>query len=95
MSISFYIISIGTIKSYVIPQIDKSLTAAAQDAYKNLNATSAQQTLNKNEQARTNVEFYLEDKRKKTGCGYYLPHQSEGWPGHCPDRRSWRQAQTG
>lgn len=65
LSISFYIISIGTIKSYVIPQIDKSLTAAAQDAYKNLNATSAQQTLNKNEQARTNVEFYLEDKRKK------------------------------
>ncbi|QUL56134.1 methyl-accepting chemotaxis protein [Paenibacillus tritici] len=65
LSISFYVNSIGTINSYVMPQIDKSLTAAAQDVYKNLNATSAQQTLNKNEQARTNVEFFFEEKRKK------------------------------
>jgi methyl-accepting chemotaxis protein len=65
LSISFYFISINTINSYVMPQIDKSLTAAAQDVYKNLNATSAQQTLSKNEQAGTNVEFYFEEKQKQ------------------------------
>ena len=65
LSISFYFISINTINSYVMPQINKSLTAAAQDVYKNLNATSAQQTINKNEQARTNVEFYFQEKRKQ------------------------------
>ncbi|WNS40981.1 methyl-accepting chemotaxis protein [Paenibacillus sp. MMS20-IR301] len=65
LSISFYFISINTIDSYVMPQINKQLTASAQDVYKSLNATSAQQTLNKNEQARTNVEFYFEEKRKQ------------------------------
>ncbi|KHL94898.1 chemotaxis protein [Paenibacillus sp. IHB B 3415] len=65
LSISFYFISINIIDSYVMPQINKSLTASAQDVYKNLNATSAQQALNKNEQAGTNVEFYFEEKRKQ------------------------------
>lgn len=65
LSISFYFISINIINSYVMPQINKSLTASAQDVYKNLNATSAQQALNKNEQAGTNVEFYFEEKRKQ------------------------------
>ncbi len=65
LSVSFYFISINTINSYVMPQINKLLTAAAQDVYKNLNATFAQQTLGKNEQASTNVEFYFQDKRKQ------------------------------
>lgn len=65
LSISFYFISINMIDSYVLPQINKQLAASAQDVYKNLNATSAQQALNKNEQAGTNVEFYFEEKRKQ------------------------------
>lgn len=65
LSVSFYFISINTINSYVMPQINKILTAAAQDIYKNMNATHAQQTLNKNEQSRTSLEFYFQDKRKQ------------------------------
>ncbi|AIQ67447.1 methyl-accepting chemotaxis protein [Paenibacillus graminis] len=65
LSTSFYFISINTINSYVMPQINKILTAAAQDIYKNMNAAHAQQTLNKNEQSRTTIEFYFQDKRKQ------------------------------
>ncbi|CAM4505545.1 methyl-accepting chemotaxis protein [Paenibacillus typhae] len=63
LSISFYFISMGTIDSYVMPQINKLLTAAAQDSYKGMNATHAQQTLNKSEQAASNLKFYFKDKR--------------------------------
>jgi methyl-accepting chemotaxis protein len=63
LSVSFYFISINMIESYVTPQINKMLTAGAQDVYKNLNATHAQQTMNKNEQSTTNVEYYFKDKR--------------------------------
>lgn len=65
LSTSFYFISTSTFDNYVIPQIDKSLTTASQDIYKNLNATHAQQTLNKSEQSRTNVEYYFQDKKKQ------------------------------
>ncbi|MHA6531099.1 methyl-accepting chemotaxis protein [Paenibacillus sp. BAC0078] len=65
LSVSFYFISINTINSYVMPQINKILTAAAQDTYKNMNATRAQQTLGKNEQSRTTLESYFQDKRKQ------------------------------
>lgn len=67
LSTSYYFISINTFDSYVIPQIDKILTSSAQDIYKNMNATHAQQTLNKNEQSKTTVEFYFQDKRKQHG----------------------------
>ncbi|AIQ51135.1 methyl-accepting chemotaxis protein [Paenibacillus sp. FSL R7-0331] len=63
LSISFYFISMSTIDSYVMPQINKNLTAAAQDSYKGMNATHAQQTLNQSEQAATNLKFYFKDKR--------------------------------
>lgn len=63
LSISFYFISMSTIDSYVMPQINKLLTAAAQDSYKGMNATYAQQTLNKSEQAATNLEYYFRDKK--------------------------------
>ncbi|WP_019912874.1 methyl-accepting chemotaxis protein [Paenibacillus sp. HW567] len=65
LSTSFYFISVNTINSYVMPQINKILTAAAQDIYKNMNATRAQQTLGKNEQSRTTLESYFQDKRKQ------------------------------
>ncbi|MCE3199323.1 methyl-accepting chemotaxis protein [Paenibacillus sonchi] len=65
LSTSFYFISINTINNYVMPQINKLLTSAAQDIYKNMNAAHAQQTLNKNEQSRTTIEFYFQDKRKQ------------------------------
>lgn len=65
LSISFYFISMSTIDGYVMPQINKLLTGAAQDVYKNLNATHAQQTLNKSAQATTNVEYYFQEKRKQ------------------------------
>ncbi|MRN51882.1 methyl-accepting chemotaxis protein [Paenibacillus monticola] len=65
LSVSFYFISINTINSYVMPQINKLLTAAGQDVYKNLNATYAQQTLGKSEQAATNLEFFFQEKRKQ------------------------------
>ncbi|GGF82302.1 methyl-accepting chemotaxis protein [Paenibacillus albidus] len=65
LSISFYFISINTINNYVMPQITKQLSAAADDVYKNLNATHAQQTLNNSEQATSNVKFYFDDKRKQ------------------------------
>ncbi|MEK8211874.1 MULTISPECIES: methyl-accepting chemotaxis protein [unclassified Paenibacillus] len=64
LSISFYFISMSTIDGYVMPQINKLLTGAAQDVYKNLNATHAQQTLSKSAQATTNVEYYFQEKRK-------------------------------
>ncbi|MGN7762749.1 methyl-accepting chemotaxis protein [Paenibacillus sp. 22594] len=67
LSTSYYFISINTFDSYVIPQIDKILTSSAQDIYKNMNATHAQQTLNKNEQSKTTIEFYFQDKRKQHG----------------------------
>lgn len=65
LSTSFYFISMNTIDNYVMPQINKLLGGAAQDVYKNMNATHAQQTLNKSEQAATNLEFYFQDKRKQ------------------------------
>ncbi|WP_379155192.1 methyl-accepting chemotaxis protein [Paenibacillus sp. sgz5001063] len=65
LSTSYYFISINTFDSYVIPQIDKILTSSAQDIYKNMNAAHAQQTLNKNEQSKTTIEFYFQDKRKQ------------------------------
>lgn len=67
LSISFYFISMSTFNSYVMPQIDKLLTAAGDDVYKKLNATHAQQTLNKSEQATTNVQFYFQEKKKQHG----------------------------
>lgn len=65
LSISFYFISMNTIDNYVMPQINKLLTSSAQDVYKDLNATHAQQTLNKSAQAKTNVEYYFEEKKKQ------------------------------
>ncbi|WP_025688348.1 methyl-accepting chemotaxis protein [Paenibacillus zanthoxyli] len=62
LSISFYFISINTINSYVVPQIDKLLGSASQDVYKQLNSTNAMQART-NDQAATNVEYYLRDKR--------------------------------
>ncbi|AIQ11802.1 methyl-accepting chemotaxis protein [Paenibacillus durus] len=62
LSISFYFISINTINSYVVPQIDKLLGSASQDVYKQLNSTNAMQART-NEQAATNVEYYFHDKR--------------------------------
>lgn len=67
LSISFYFISMNTINSYVLPQIDKLLNVASEDVYKGLNATHAQQTLNKSAQATTNVQFYFQEKRKQHG----------------------------
>lgn len=67
LSTSFYFISISIFNSYVMPQINKILTAAAQDVYKNLNVMHAQQTLNKNDQSATNLEFYFQEKRKQHG----------------------------
>ncbi|MEK4036697.1 methyl-accepting chemotaxis protein [Paenibacillus sp. FSL L8-0493] len=67
LSTSFYFISINIFNSYVMPQINKILTAAAQDVYKNLNVMHAQQTLNKNDQSATNLEFYFQEKRKQHG----------------------------
>lgn len=57
LSISFYFISVNTINSYVVPQIDKLLGAASQDVFKTLNTTNAQQARS-NDQAATNVEFF-------------------------------------
>ncbi|MBW4083488.1 methyl-accepting chemotaxis protein [Paenibacillus sp. S150] len=65
LSISFYFISINTINSYVMPQINKLLTGSAQDIYKNMNATHAQRTLNKNDQSLSTIEYYFQDKRKQ------------------------------
>ncbi|BCG57902.1 methyl-accepting chemotaxis protein [Paenibacillus sp. URB8-2] len=62
LSISFYFISVNTINSYVVPQIDKLLGAASQDVFKTLNTTNAQQARS-NDQAATNVEFFFKDKR--------------------------------
>jgi methyl-accepting chemotaxis protein len=67
LSTSFYFISINIFNSNVIPQINQILTAAAQDVYKNLNVMHAQQTMNKSEQAATNLEFYFQDKKKQHG----------------------------
>ncbi|QWU17470.1 methyl-accepting chemotaxis protein [Paenibacillus sophorae] len=62
LSISFYFISINTLNSYVVPQIDKLLSSASQDVFKQLNSTNAMQART-NEQAATNVEYYFRDKR--------------------------------
>ncbi|WP_054939307.1 methyl-accepting chemotaxis protein [Paenibacillus ihuae] len=65
LSVSFYFISMNTIDNYVMPQINKLLGGAAQDVYKNMNATHAQQTLNKSEQAATNLQFYFKEKKEQ------------------------------
>lgn len=65
LSISFYFISMDTINNYVMPQINKLLTSAAQDVYKNMNATHAQQTLNQSDQAASNLKFYFQEKREQ------------------------------
>lgn len=65
LSISFYFISTSTFDSYVLPQIDKMLTASVQDVKKTLNTTHAQQASNDSEQAATNIEFYFQEKKKQ------------------------------
>lgn len=67
LSTSFYFISVSIFNSYVIPQINQILTAGGQDIFKNLNVTHAQQAMNKNGQAVTNLQFYFEEKRKQHG----------------------------
>lgn len=67
LSISFYFISVNTFNSYVMPQINKISTAAAQDVYKNLVTTDAQRTLSKNEQSATKLEYYFQEKKKQHG----------------------------
>lgn len=79
LSISFYFISMNTINSYVLPQIDKLLGVASEDVYKGLNSTHAQQTLNKSAQATTNVQFYFQEKRKQHGVEtIFLVNLKEG-----------------
>ncbi|MFC3748440.1 methyl-accepting chemotaxis protein [Paenibacillus sp. GCM10012306] len=65
LSTSFYFISTNTFESYVLPQINKLLTGAVQDVYKNINSTHAQRALGKNEQSITNIEYYFKDKRNQ------------------------------
>ncbi|MFE4710806.1 methyl-accepting chemotaxis protein [Paenibacillus sp. NPDC056722] len=65
LSVSFYFISTNTFESYVLPQINKLLTGAVQDVYKNINSTHAQRALGKNEQSITNIEYYFKDKRNQ------------------------------
>lgn len=67
LSISFYFISVNTFNSYVMPQINKISTVAAQDVYKNLVTTDAQRTLSKNEQSATKLEYYFQEKKKQHG----------------------------
>ncbi|WP_150265815.1 methyl-accepting chemotaxis protein [Paenibacillus tepidiphilus] len=62
LSISFYNSSMSTINQYVMPQIDKILSSTAQDVFKGLNVTHAQQAQSKSDQAITNVKFYFKDK---------------------------------
>ncbi|UQZ35262.1 methyl-accepting chemotaxis protein [Paenibacillus sp. PK3_47] len=79
LSISFYFISMNTINSYVLPQIDKLLGVASEDVYKGLNSTHAQQALNKGAQATTNVQFYLQEKVKQHGVEtIFLANLKEG-----------------
>lgn len=67
LSTSFYFISVNTFNSYVMPQINKILTTAAQDVYKSLDTTHAQRALGKNEQSATKLEYAFQDKKEQHG----------------------------
>ncbi|GGH13516.1 methyl-accepting chemotaxis protein [Paenibacillus segetis] len=64
-STSFYYISMGIIKTHVLPQFDKVLYTSTQDIYKSLDKSQTLQLLKGKENSRFTVESYLSESVKK------------------------------
>ncbi|MDO7908607.1 HAMP domain-containing methyl-accepting chemotaxis protein [Paenibacillus sp. JX-17] len=77
-SISFYLISTDIIKSNVLPQLDKTLSASAQDVFRDMNTSRAIQSKD-SEGARTSFQYFLRDKIKKNNVetAYLLEYDND------------------
>lgn len=64
LSVTFYNISTRMIDDDIMPQINKTLVSSAQDVFRGLNTTHAQQAKGSHAQSISSIKFYFKDKRE-------------------------------